>query len=198
MPDIILKRNVVFAGENPLLMLYRRGTDELVAVSSYWKCSYSEHGEGQALVIWVDPAALGPGPDAPVGIYTDNAAMAGMVWETFNRHFDRLQHRGIEEAQPHPARFVQQADGLRLHRVSCSVGGTTIELAWRDALDVFHTVTHPTVGGSDWEVANVICPCADASITVDGVPVEGEVRQPEGMFRSSAFLAFCESWIRIS
>jgi hypothetical protein len=49
MPDVILKRDVVFAGENPLLMLYAPGTEELVAVASYWRCSRS--GEGEALVI---------------------------------------------------------------------------------------------------------------------------------------------------
>jgi hypothetical protein len=36
MPDMILKRDVVFARENPLVMLYAPGTEELVAVASYW------------------------------------------------------------------------------------------------------------------------------------------------------------------
>ncbi|MGI8975606.1 MAG: hypothetical protein ACR2GS_02645 [Thermomicrobiales bacterium] len=44
MPDMILKRDVVFAGENPLLMLYAPDTEELVAVASYWRCSYSARG----------------------------------------------------------------------------------------------------------------------------------------------------------
>lgn len=197
MSDMILKREVVFAGENPLLMLYAPGTDDPVAVASYWRCSYSAQGEGQALVIWVDPERSRLGGLAPVGIFTDNPAMARLVWEEFNRHFDPLQGRGIEEREIEAARFVQQADGLRLHRVSCSVGSTTIELEWRDGLDVVHTVTTPTVGDSQWEVSNVICPCADAGVRVNGVDVVGEVRQPEGMLGGSAFLAFAESWVRV-
>jgi hypothetical protein len=123
--------------------------------------------------------------------------MAKLVWDHFNSHFDRLQGCGIEQVKLEAARFTQQADGPRLHRVSCSDGATTIELEWRDALEIFHTLTTTTVGESDWEVTSVICPCADGGIRVNGVAAAGEVHQPEGDFRSSAFLAFAESWVRI-
>lgn len=197
MPDMIVKNDVVFAGENPLVMLYAPDTDDPVAVASYWKCSYSPAGEGQALVMWADPDGTGLGDLAPTGIYTDNPAMARLVWDHFNSHFDRLQGHGIEEVEPEAARFMQQADGLRLHRVSCSVCATSIELEWRDALEVLHTLTTTTAGDSDWEVTSVICPCAAGGIRVNGVAATGEVHQPEGDFRSSAFLAFAESWVRI-
>jgi len=197
MSDITITREVVFAGDNPLLMLYRPGSDEVVAVASYWRCSYSAAGTGEALMIWVDPAASGLGVRAPVGIFTDNAEMAHLAWEQFNRHFEPLQGRGVEQRRPEPARFTMQADGRRLHRVACSIGSMTIELEWRDALDVLHTVTTPEVGGSRWEVTNVVLPCAAATIRVDGVDVPGEVHQPEGMFRSSAFLALAETWVRL-
>lgn len=197
MSEIRVRRDVVFAGENPLLMLYRPGTDVPVAVASYWRCSYSAAGVGEALVIWVDPEASRLGERAPVGIFTDNAAMARLVWEHFNRHFEPLRGHGIEEREPVPARFVQQVDGMRLHRLACAIGRTTIELEWRDATEAFHTMTTPEVGGRQWEVSNVICPCADAIIRVDGTAIPGEVGYPEGWFRSSAFLAFAESWVRI-
>ncbi len=197
MPDMIVKNDVVFAGENPLVMLYAPGTDDPVAVASYWRCSYSAAGEGSALVMWADPDGTGLGDLAPTGIFTDNPAMARLVWDHFNSHFDRLQGHGIEEVELEAARFTQQADGLRLHRVACSVGATTVELEWRDALEVFHTLTTTTVGDSDWEVTSVICPCAAGGIRVNGIAAAGEVHQPEGDFRSSAFLAFAESWVRI-
>ena len=195
MTDPELKRPVVFAGENPLTLLYRPGGNDVVAVASYWRCVYAAEGEGEALVIWVDPEASGLGERAPLGIYTDNAAMARMVWENFNRHFAPLQGRGIEDVTPQAARFVQAADGRRLHRVTCSVGPSTIELRWEDAFDAFQTVTTPEVAGQAWEVSNVVLPCANASISIDGHAVSGEVHVPEGTYLSSAFLAFCESWV---
>ena len=193
-----LKRPVVFAGENPLILLYRPGGDDVVAVASYWRCVYSAEGEGEALVIWVDPGVSGLGERAPVGIYTDNVAMARMVWTNFNRHFAPLQNRGIEDVTPQGARFVQASEGRRLHRVTCSVGASTIELRWEDAFDAVQTVATPEVAGQAWEVANVVLPCAKASISVDGVVVPGEVHYPEGDYQSSAFLAFCESWVALS
>lgn len=189
------KRPVVFAGENPLLTLYRPGNDEVIAAASYWRCSYSEQGEGNVLVIWIDPTASGLAEVAPRGIYTDNVALGRMVWTNFNQHFRPFQNRGIAELEPRAARFVQQADGRRLHRVTCSTGVTTIELLWRDALDVFQMAATATVGGQSYEVTNMVLPCAQASITVDGLLVPGEVRQPQGRYRSSAFIAFCETWV---
>lgn len=196
MSDIRITREVIFAGDNPLLMLYAPGTDEVVAVGSYWRCTWSAAGAGEALVIWVDRAA-GLGDRAPVGIFTDNAPMARLVWDRFNSQWDRLQGRGIEDRDIQPARFATLGDGMRRYRVTCAVGTTAIELEWRDALDVFHAVTRPVVGGSQWEVANVVLPCADGSMRVDGVAVSGEVHQPEGDYRSSAFLAFTETWVRL-
>ncbi len=192
-----LKRPVVFAGENPLILLYRPGGDDVIAAASYWRCAYSAEGEGNALVIWVAPAASGLGDLAPLGLHADNVAMGRMVWPNFNQHFGPFQGRGIEDLQQQAARFVQAAEGRRLHRVTCAVGPSTIELRWENALDAFQTVTTPTVGGQPYEVANVVLPCAHATISIDGHTVPGEVHHPEGIFQSSAFLAFCESWVTL-
>lgn len=186
-----MKAPVVFAGENPLIMLYRPDSDELVAVASLWHATWTEQGAGYSLVIWVDPAASGLDELAPTGIYTDNAALARMLWSTLNQRWDPLLNRGLEEAEPQPARFVQQADGRRSHRITCSAGTTTIELLWQDARDVFHTVTYPY----EYEVSAVIMPCARASITVDGRQTLGEVRPHADVFQSSAIVAFCETWV---
>ena len=186
-----VKRPVVFAGENPLIMLYRPGGDDLVAVASLWHSTYSEQGEGHSLVIWVEPDVLPHSVPIPTGIYTDSAVLARWVWTTFNRRWEPLQNRGLAEAEPRPARFTWQADGRRLHRITCAAGMLTIELLWQDVQDVFYTVTHPY----EYEVSAVIAPCARASIVVDGHPVTGEVRPHHDVFQSSAILAFCETWM---
>jgi hypothetical protein len=185
------KSPVVFAGENPLIMLYRAGSDDVVAIASLWHSTWTEQGDGYSLVIWVDPVASGLGDLAPTGIYTDNADLARMLWTTLNRRWDPLLNHGLETTEPIPARFVQQADGRRLHRIVCAAGTTTIELLWQDAQDVFHTVTYPY----EYEVSAVIMPCSRASITVNGQQVIGEVRPHADVFQSSAIVAFCETWV---
>lgn len=182
---------VVFAGENPLIMLYRPGNDDLVAVASLWHCTYSEQGDGYSLVLWVDPSALEHADPASTGIYTDNAALARMLWTTLNQRWEPLQDRGLAESAPQLARFAHQADGRRLRRTMCTSGTTTVELVWHDVQDVFYTVTFPY----EYEVSSVIAPCARASIMINGQAVIGEVRPHADVFQSSAILAFCETWV---
>jgi hypothetical protein len=189
----IEKRGVMIAGENPMIVLYRMGSDEIVAIASVWTASWSPAGEGRALVIWADPDATGMGALAPVGVYTDNPDLARYVWDNFYNDYRPIQGRGIENTPPRTARFTELADGMRLHRISCTSGSTTIELEWRDVGEVFQCNTYPT----GYEVSVIAAPCAAATITVDGVQAIGEVHMPEGWFGCSAILAFAETWIAI-
>ena len=190
----IRKRGVMIAGENPMIVLYRAGSDEVVAIASMWTCSYSPVGQGRALVIWADPEATGLGAQAPVGIFTDNPEVARYVWATFYKDYAPIHGRGIEDAPLHTARFTEQADGSRLHRISCSSGATSIELEWQDVIEVFHTLTYPT----GYEVSVIAAHCSDGTITVNGTRAIGEIHRPEGWFGSSACLAFAETWIALA
>lgn len=187
-------RGVMIAGENPMIVLYRPGSDDCVAIASLWTCSYSPAGEGRALVIWVDPEETGLGTLAPVGIFTDNSELAKYIWSNFYNDYAPIHGRGIEDAPLFTARFTEHADGQRLHRISCTSGPTTIELEWRDVVEVFHAVTYPT----GYEVSVVAAPCAGGAITVNGIRAIGEIHRPEGWFKSSACLAFAETWIAVA
>lgn len=191
MSEPIVKRGIQIAGENPLIVLYREGTeDDVVALVSMWTATYSPVGAGRALLIWVDPEYSGLGMDAPVGIYTDNAELAGYVWDNFYRDYDRIQGRGIETDPPIPARFTETSGGEQFHRISCIAGRTTIELEWREVLDCKQVYTYP----AGFECSVVVCPCAEADIRVNGVAARGEVHHPEPWAGSSAALAFAETW----
>lgn len=189
----IEKRGVMIAGENPMIVLYRPDSDEMVAIASMWTTSWSPVGAGRALVIWADPEATGLGDAAPVGIFTDNPALAEFVWANFYTDYGPIHGRGIEEAPPRAARFTEQSDGHRLHRISCTSGPLNIELEWRDVVEVFQAITYPT----GYEVSVIAAPCARASITVNGVQAAGEIHIPEGWFKSSAMLAFAETWLAL-
>mgnify|MGYP001362352322 CR=1 FL=1 len=186
-------RGVMITGENPMIVLYRPGSDDYVAIASMWTCTYSEAGQGRALVIWVDPEASGLGERAPVGIFTDNPALARFVWANLYNDYAPIHGRGIEDAPLRAARFAHHADGRRLHRMTCTSGTTTIELEWRDVVEVFHVLTYPT----GYECSVVAAPCAAGTITVDGRRAIGEIHRPEGWFGSSAILAFAETWIAL-
>jgi len=189
---------VIFSGENPGLTLYRAGSDEIVASASYWRCVYSEHGEGNALIIWADGAGSGLGDAAPKAIYTDNPAVARLVTYRFTQHFAAYQNRGFDAIEPTHARFFQESDSRWYHRVTCNTGSAVIELTWWTVLDYqMRLRSDYQLGPTAWDLATVICPCRNAAISVNNHGVTGEARVTEGgpQVGSSAFLAFSETWV---
>jgi hypothetical protein len=188
---------VVFSGENPGLTLHKPGTEQVVAAVSYWRCVYSEHGDGNAALVWVDPVESGLGDAAPHAIYTDNSAMARLVTERFTQHFGGFKDRGFMSVEPTHARFFQEGDGRWYHRVVANTGSKVLELTWWDVLDYqLRQRSDYQLGLTRWDLATVICPCRSATISVSNRAVPGEVRwSTDGDSpQSSAFLAFSETW----
>ena len=187
------QRGVMIAGENPMIVLYRPGSDEVIAIASVWTSRYSPAGTGRVLIIWCDPEATGLGEAAPVGIFADNPELATYVWVNFYKDYEPIHGHGIDDLPVREAHFEEVNEGPDFHRISCRAGSTSIDLEWRDALDVFQKVTYPT----GFEVSVIAVPCARAAIVVNGTAGVGEVHHPEGWFGSSAISAFAETWIAL-
>lgn len=180
---------VVFAGENPLILLYRPGGDDLVAVASLWRARHTPRGPGISLLVWADPGEGRRHPPA-AAILSDNADLARWLWTTFNSRWEPLLGRGLEQAAPQPATFAEsQVDGV--HRLEARSKTHTVELVWRRPQPAIWTDTRPY----EYTTTAVIVPCLDADIVLDGTAVAGEVRPHDDVFASSAVLAFCETWL---
>ena len=181
---------VVFAGENPLIMLYRPGGDDLVAVASLWRARYTEQGAGTSLIIWADPGPDGPATPDVAAICTDNPPLARWLWTTFNRRWDPLLGRGLEHAPLRPAQFTETASAGE-HRLLCRAEDLSVELVWRRPQPCVWTDTRPY----EYRTTAAIVPCLEATIEIDGRQAYGEVRPHADEFVSSAVLAFCETWL---
>ncbi|MDQ3549577.1 MAG: hypothetical protein M3439_12255 [Chloroflexota bacterium] len=191
------KQTIVFSGENPGLTLYKPGTEQVIAAVSYWRCVYSEFGDGNATLIWVDPQESGLGDLAPHAIYTDNPRVGRLVADRFTQHFGTFKDLGFGEMETPSARFFQEGDGRWYHHVVTNTGDAVIDLNWWDIIQ--HELVQRTdyeVGPTKWDLATVICPCKSASIMVNNKSVTGEVRwkDDDSGTNSSAFLAFSETW----
>ena len=187
---------VIFTGENPGLTLYQPGSDRIVAAASYWLCSSSPQGEGEALIIWADPEGSGLGDLAPRGIFADNLAMARRLNDDLNQHFGSFSGRGFADLEVQAARFSKQADGARQHRVVCWTATSTIEIVWSGAGELEQKMLTLSLGGRDFRLANVMTGCSGGSLSVNGTAASGEVRPDPGT-GSSSFLAFAESWVAL-
>jgi hypothetical protein len=187
--------SVIFSGENPGLTLYKPGTDEIVAAASYWRSVYSASGDGNALLLWVSPEAAISGISGTM-VITDNPGMAQIVAERFTGHFENFRDWGFPGTAPTYARFAQEGDGRWYHHVVANTGDQVIDLNWWDVIqhDLIQRADFE-LGPTKWDLATVICPCESASIMVNNQEIKGEVRVTRGdSTRSSAFLAFSETW----
>jgi len=192
------KQSITFAGENPALVLYKPGTEQIIVAASYWRCVYSERGDGNVLLLWADLAESGLGDGTRQAIYTDNPGLGRLVTERFNQYFGNFKHLGFSGVETTPARFFQEGDGRWYHHIVANYVDGVIELDWWDIIQ--HELVQRggyELGPTIWDLATVICPCKSAKITIDHEPVSsGEVRwkDDESGASSSAFLAFSETW----
>jgi hypothetical protein len=193
-----IKRPVFFSGENPGMTLYLPGTEQVVAVASYWHCTDSPWGIGRVLVLWL---ATDTTPISDIGfggIFTDNLDLAHILVDKLTQHFPEFEEVPTQALKYVTARCGHTYDGT-CYQVQCQVPNTQIEIKWCDVLDRKQIVwpSFPA-GNTTYDLTTVICPCRVGHIQVNSNTVDGDVKvvkNAEGLFSSTAFLAFAETWI---
>lgn len=186
------KPDVLFAGENHMITLF---VEDALAVSmSCWRCTFSDAGEGTALIVRNEAALSGLQGLPARAVYADNAALARLVVGRFNQYFDGFRDLGYAEIAPQQARFAQAPNGRAGHRIACMAEGITIELVWREMLDAALEIFDNTSGPILYDVSAVICHCAGGEIWVNGKAAAGAPKRDPDSTYSSAFLAFSETW----
>jgi hypothetical protein len=190
-----IKRPVFFSGENPAMTLYMPNTEQVTAVASYWYCTDSPHGMGHTLILWLadETTNIGHG-----GIFTDNTELAKVLVNKLTRHFPEFENIPVETLTYTNAHCEHVYNGTS-YRAICRSAEIRVELEWMDVLDRKQVVwpDFPT-GDTAYDLTTVICPCREARIQVNDKMVDGEVqtlKAGDGFFRSTAFLAFAETWI---
>ena len=190
-----IKRPVFFSGENPAMTLYIPGTEQVTAVASYWHCTDSPHGLGHALILWLadETTSVGHG-----GIFTNNLELAKVLVTQLARHFPEFENVPVNTLPFAEAHCEHTYNGTS-YRAICQTTDTQIKLEWVDVLDR-KQVNWPgfPAGDAAFDLTTVICPCKEGHIQVNDKVVDGEVqtiKADDGFFRSTAFLAFAETWI---
>ncbi|MDX1992146.1 MAG: hypothetical protein SF029_07140 [bacterium] len=203
------RTSAVFCGENPQMLLYATTENDqrtLSAAASYWRCVYSEHGEGNVLLVRLNEANGQQTGHTPFAIYSDNAALGRWMTDTFNRHMESWKDHDWRTVEVTPARFFQESDSRYFHRVACISGQTQVEATWVDPR-THHFLVFPDLnkggfgvnGDEHYDVYSAIFSCAVAHLLINGQVVIGEPNTrvlDDGRFSSSAFMAFAETWVK--
>ena len=184
---------IEFAGENPCVVLYDHEGNAVSAVS-YWNANFSVAGSGQALFL------LRRQDGRISGRLFAEAKAPVDFFKGLNQHF--LGFEAVEWASvpPEPARFEAGWTG-DAYRLTCSHDQGAIDVSWRDfdgpRMLNQRSMDFGNVAGRSYEISSVIIGSSTATIDVDGKALPGSIRVPYGALPRSAFLAFCETWMRL-
>lgn len=193
-----VKRPILFSGENPGMTLYVPGTEQVVAVVSYWHCTDSPWGIGHALILWIAKGTSAAPSIGHGGIFTDNRDLAQILVENLTQHFPEFQDVPVETLAYVDAPCEHTYDGIS-YRAVCRTPEAQVEVEWHDVLDRKQVVWPQfPAGAATYDLTTVICPCRVGHVWVNGELMEGEVKTVQaanGFFSSTAFLAFAETWV---
>ena len=182
-----------FAGDNPCVVLYD-AEGAVVSAVSFWDADFSLSGTGRALFF------LSTRNGRPEGrIFAEDKAPIDF-FRGLNQHFLGFEAIPWASIQPEPARFeAGWTDDA--YAIACAHGAGRIDVGWRDLETPTMLKQRSTEFGGEagrsYDIASVIIGASGGTIRVDGEPLPGSIRSPYGALPRSAFLAFCETWLRL-
>ncbi|MEO8612002.1 MAG: hypothetical protein ABI690_29165 [Chloroflexota bacterium] len=200
----MLDTQVIFCGENPEMRLVRPDNpDAEIAFASYWRCAYSPYGSGQLLALHIEPKVLEIYRDGLTVLLADNLPLGRALVDELVQYFPGVGHIPFTTIKVETAALSHSGDGQKIYRVNVCSAGHEIDITWENVLDVrlpktYSDFIHEAERGTVLDVSNVICPVGQGSIVINGARVGGDVYSfHDGTIpRSTAFLAFSETWVR--
>jgi hypothetical protein len=192
---------VDWTGENPGIYLKDSQDGPWTGLMTFFRIVWSPHGMGHGAVVLDQPGVEKGLPEAQNFCITDNEPLARfLVAEFFSNFMSFRVSPGIKAMSYLPLTEVRRAGDPRT-KYQEIVKSTDFEvvMTW-DRLGTPYAVDMPPDKGptKKHEMYSLFVDAADASVTINGRPLRGRVveRDFAGTHKSTAFLAFSESWMR--
>ena len=167
----------------------------------FFRVVYSEHGMGSGIVVLDEPGREEGRPAADNFCISDNEPLARyLVAEFFSKFASFRVSPGIKALSYLPLLEVRR-DGDTRSTYSEIVRSKDVQVVatWKK-LSAPYAVDMPTENGptKQHQMYSVFLDAPDASVTVNGRALRGRVTQRDfaGTRKSTAFLAFSESWMK--
>ena len=192
---------VDWTGENPGIYLKDTQDGPWTGLMTFFRIVYSPHGLGHGVVVLDQPAVEKGPPEVQNFCITDNEPLARfLVGEFFSKFMSFRVSPGIKQISYLPLTEVRR-DGDTRSRYREIVKSKDLEvvMTW-DKLGAPYAVDMPPENGPTklHEMYSLFIDAQDASVTINGRKLRGRVMQRDfaDTKKSTAFLAFSESWMR--
>lgn len=192
---------VDWSGENPGIYLKETDDGPWSGLMCFFRIVTSPHGMGNGIVVLDEPGIAAGLPDTANFCITDNEPLASYLVDGFFSKFASFAvSPGIGAMSYLPLTSVRRdGDTRSTYSEIVSAEGLEVVATWK-GLSAPYAVDMPPEKGptKKHEMYSVFLDAEDASVTINGRPLKGRVttRNFAGTVKSTAFLAFSESWMR--
>ncbi|MGD9762420.1 MAG: hypothetical protein AB7V27_01715 [Candidatus Binatia bacterium] len=196
MADDKPRREVLWSGDNPLIVLKSGpGQPDATAVS-FFRVDFSPAGSGHAAFILTE---LAGGPGRINACYTDRAALGTWLRDTVMVTLPEFQQHDVRAAVVKPARFASLGDTRSSWTELLSTDDGEIRLTWSGLERPFKIeVAKGAVACIPYSLETLVYRADTAEVSIGGRTAPGQViRDRAGDdVQSTAFLALSETWYR--
>jgi hypothetical protein len=194
---------VDWTGENPGIYLKREQEGPWTGLATFFRVVYSPHGMGCGVLLLDQPAVERGLPEVQNFCISDNEALARYLVENFFSSFASFRvSPGVKAITYLAATHVERAGDTRV-RYQEIVRSKDLEvvMTWAGLGQPYAVDMPPEKGPTKrHQMYSLFIDSSEATVTVNGRPLAGRVavRDFADTKKSTAFLAFSESWMDVT
>ena len=191
---------VAWTGENPGIYLKDAQDGPWTGLMTFFRITWSEHGRGHGVLLLDAPNLERGPPDADNFCITDNEPLARYLVAEFFANFASFKVScGLKSIAYLPLTEVyREGDTRSTYTEVVKSADHEVRMTW-SGLGAPYAVDMPPQNGptGKHQMYSLFLDATDALVTVNGRPLKGQVveRDFAGLRKSTAFLAFSESWM---
>lgn len=192
---------VDWTGDNPGIYLKDHQDGTWTSLATFFRIFYSPHGMGHGVLLLDEPNEEKTVPDAHNFCITDNEPLARFLVAEFFSNFASFRvSPGLNAISYLPLTDVRREGDTRSEysEIVCSAD-FEVRMTWRELSAPYAVDMPPEKGPTQiHEMYSLFLDSNDAGIEVNGNPLSGRIveRDFADTRKSTAFLAFSESWMR--
>ena len=192
---------VDWTGENPGIYLKDSQNGPWTSLATFFRICHSPHGMGHGVLLLDEPSEEKTVPDARNFCISDNEERARyLVAEFFSKFASFKISPGLKAITYLPLTDVRREGDTRTEysEVICSAD-FEVRMTWRELSDPYAVDMPPEKGPTGvHQMYSCFQDSDDASIEINGQRLGGKIAERDfaDTKKSTAFLAFSESWMR--
>ena len=194
---------VAWTGENPGIYLKAQPDGDWTGLATFFRIMWSPHGRGHGVLLLDRPLEAKGLPAVRNFCISDNEPLARyLVAEFFSKFMSFRASPGTGAISYLPLTKVSRGgDSRSTYTETIDSADFSVVMTWRGLGQPYAVDMPPEKGPTkQHQMYSLFVDASDAGVTVNGTPLAGRVavRDFADTKKPTAFLAFSETWIKVS